>query len=61
MKKQYRIPLVWQMYGHVNVEAESLEEAIEYALGPDCPLPDGDYVDDSVAVDEDLMDEMEAQ
>ena len=61
VKKEYRIPLVWQMYGHVNVEAESLEEAIEYALGPDCPLPDGDYVDDSVAVDEDLMDEMEAQ
>lgn len=50
--KSYRIPLVWQMYGHVNVEAGSLAEAIEYALGPECPLPEGNYVDDSVQVDD---------
>lgn len=48
----FRIPLVWQMYGHVNVEAETLEEAIEYALGPECPLPEGSYVDESVQVDD---------
>lgn len=47
----YRIPLVWQMYGHYHVEANSLKDAIEIALGPDTPLPDGFYVDDSVAVD----------
>ena len=47
----YRIPLVWQMYGHCHVEANSLKDAIEIALGPDTPLPDGFYVDDSVAVD----------
>ena len=47
----YRIPLVWQMYGHCYVDANSLEDAIEIALGPDTPLPDGCYVDDSVAVD----------
>ena len=41
----FRIPLVWQMYGHVNVEADTLDDAIEYALGPDCPLPEGEYVD----------------
>ena len=40
------------MYGHVNVEAGSLAEAIEYALGPECPLPEGNYVDDSVQVDD---------
>ena len=28
------------------------EDAIEYALGPDCSLPEGDYVDDSVRVDD---------
>lgn len=49
--KHYRVPLVWMEYGHVWVEAESEEEAIEYALGPECPLPEGDYVDDSVEVD----------
>ena len=51
----YRIPLVWQMYGHCDVDANSLEEAIEIALGPDTPLPDGSYVDDSVAVDYEVL------
>ena len=50
-KQTYRIPLVWQEYGHINVEAESVEEAIDYALGPECPLPEGSYVDESVEVD----------
>ena len=40
----YRVPLVWQMYGHMDVEAKSLYEAIEYALGPECPLPEGSYL-----------------
>lgn len=48
----FRIPLVWQMYGHVNVEADTLDDAIEYALGLDCPLPEGEYVDDSIQVDD---------
>ena len=51
----YRIPLVWQMYGHCYVEANSLEDAIKIALGPDTPLPDGFYVDDSVAVDYEVL------
>ncbi len=51
-KKQYRIPLVWEMYGLVTVEAESEQEAIKIALGPDCPLPEGNYVDDSIKVDD---------
>lgn len=55
MERYYRIPLVWQMYGHVNVTASSLEEAIEYALGPDCPLPDGYYLCDSVLVDKEAL------
>lgn len=48
----FRVPLVWQMYGHLDVEADSLQEAIVYALGPESPLPEGKYVDDSVAIDE---------
>ena len=51
----YRIPLVWQMYGHCDIDAESLEDAIKIALGPDTPLPDGFYVDDSVAVDYEVL------
>lgn len=48
----FRIPLVWQMYGHVDVEADTLDDAIECALWPDCPLPEGEYVDDSIQVDD---------
>ena len=59
MSKTYTIPLVWEVYGQISVEAESLKEAIEYALGPDCPLPEGNYVDDSIQVDTDLINEME--
>ena len=38
-------------YQDMDVEAKSLHEAIEYALGPECPLPEGSYVDDSIMVD----------
>lgn len=48
----YRIPLTWEEYGHVIVTASTQEEAIEYVLGPECPLPEGNYVDDSVRVDD---------
>ena len=51
----YRIPLVWQMYGHCYVEANALEDAIKIALGPDTPLPDGFYVEDFVAVDYEVL------
>lgn len=37
-----------------SCDCETKEAAIEYALGPECPLPPGDYVTDSVAVDEDI-------
>jgi len=51
---EYRIPLIWQEYGHVRVEANSEAEAIEKALGPNYPLPEGNYVDDSVQLDTDV-------
>ena len=51
----FRIPLTWELYGHITVMASTKEDAIEYALGPDCPLPEGNYVDDSIRVD-DLVD-----
>ncbi len=52
IKREWRIPLVWSMYGFLKIEAETKEEAIALALGPDYPLPDnGVYVDDSIIVD----------
>ena len=49
--REYRISLVWEMWGYITVEAESEKEAREIALGP-APLPEGHYVDDSVSIDE---------
>ena len=49
--KTYRVPVVWQMYGYVQVEAESMSEAIHEALAGPLPM-DGDYIEDSFEVDE---------
>ena len=57
--KTYKIPVVWQMYGYVEVEADSMSEATLVAM--DAPLPDnGDYVEGSFEVDEAaIVDEVE--
>lgn len=52
-EEYWSIPVRWEMYGVVRVpvsEAATLKEAIEIAVGPDTPLPEGDYVDESCAV-----------
>ena len=50
--KSFRIPLVWEMYGHLWVDAETKEEAIKIALDSETPLPDGYYVDESIKLDD---------
>ena len=45
-----RIPVTWEMYGMVKVEAESLSDAImEFRrIQDELPLPEnGSYIDDS--------------
>lgn len=50
--KQFKIPVVYTVYGYVDVEAENIEEAIDMANDPDCPLPDeADYVKGTWEVD----------
>ena len=49
--KTYRVPVVWQMYGYVQVEAESMSEAIHEAMNAPLPI-DGDYIEGSFEVDE---------
>ena len=49
--KKWSVSMVWTMYGNIVVDAETEEEAVAYALGPDCPLPDGIYLDESAEVD----------
>ena len=51
MKKTYRIPLAWTVLGTVDVEAETEEQAIELAMGPEVPLPPGEFLEDSLEVD----------
>ena len=54
MMKTYKIGVVWQMYGYVDVEANSLEEAVKEVEdgGGDMPLPmDGEYIEGSFEVD----------
>jgi hypothetical protein len=57
--KTYKIPVVWQMYGYVEVEADSMSEAVNKAY--DAPLPDnGEYLETSFEVDEaGIVDEVE--
>jgi len=53
MKKTFKIPVSWEMYGYVYVEAEDLEEACSIAeVSETIGIPDnGEYVDCSWRVD----------
>lgn len=49
--KTYKVGVVWQVYGYVEVEAIDVDEAIHNAM--EAPLPeDGSYVEGSFEVDE---------
>lgn len=48
--KQWKIPVVWTMMGSVEVEAETLAEAIEIARDENIP-DNGEYLDGSWEVD----------
>lgn len=50
--KKFKIPVYWEMYARIEVEANSLEEAIEIfdqkeQSADPYGLPDGYYLDDS--------------
>lgn len=50
MKQQFKIPVSWEVFGTVHIDAETLDEAIEiFDNDPDMiPLPrDSDYIDGS--------------
>lgn len=55
--KTFKLPVTWEMYGEMVVEAESLEEAIELAEQDtmDIPIPEGDYVDASLTVNREIL------
>ena len=45
----FKIPVNWEVYGTVEIEAGSIEEAINIfdEQSDDIPLPEGDYIDGS--------------
>lgn len=47
---KYKIPVIWQNWGIVEVEADNLEKAIE--LAKEGGLPKGEYIEDSFEIDE---------
>ena len=53
---KYKIAVEWACYGTVNIEAESLEEAMIIAGNDlnDIPLPLGSYIDGSWLINEDI-------
>jgi hypothetical protein len=53
-KKTYTIPVIWQSYGRMKIEADSLEEAKNIAIN-EAPLPEGNYIDDSIELDEESI------
>lgn len=51
----YKVPVCWQMGGHLVVEANDPEEAVNIAkkIAETCELPEnGEYLTDSFFVDE---------
>lgn len=51
--KKFKIPVSWEMYGFVEIEAETLDEAVNRAWNDNIPLPYySEYVDESFRVDE---------
>lgn len=48
--KKFKIPCGWEVYGSIEVEAETLEKAIEKIENSSDPLPHGEYVEDSFYV-----------
>ena len=64
MKKSYRVPCSWEMYGHIHVAAESWDEAIEKALADEMPLPshqESAYVLASFEIDREAVEYLEAE
>ena len=53
----FKIPVQYEVYGEVEVEASSLEEAIQYAKNniEDLPLADEpEYIDGSYQINDDM-------
>ena len=62
-RKFWKIPVTWECYGVVEVEGNTIEEALENFRkaeeeGEGCALPEGNYVDGSFRLSDDDPDEL---
>lgn len=49
--KEYNIPIRWESYKRISVEAENLQSAVYLALKQFLAEPDELYIDDSFEID----------
>lgn len=59
-QKSFIIPVEWSMYSTIRVEADTLEHAVAKAKAciDDIPITDGEYIDGSYTIKDD-MEELE--
>lgn len=55
---KFRIPVYWEMGDILEIEAESLEEAVKIAENMDDLPEGGEYIDCSFTVNEDIVREI---
>lgn len=54
MKKTFKIPCTWQMYGYYHIEANSIKEALEKAEDSSLPT-DADFLEGSFEIDNEMI------
>lgn len=57
--KTYNIPIKWESYKRIQVQANNLQEATEIALKQFMEEPDDLYLDDSFEIDKFIEEETE--
>lgn len=55
--KTYNIPITWESYKRIEVEAENLQEALTKALTEFLSEPDENYIDASWEIDNIIFEE----
>jgi hypothetical protein len=54
--KTYKIPVSWEVYGSLEIQANSLDEAIMIAEDSCLPL-NGEYIEGSFCIDHEVISE----
>lgn len=53
---KYRLAVDWEVFGEIEIEANSLEEAIQIGIedNPPISLPESNYIDGSWKINEEM-------